>query len=446
MIKSLFLLLRQNSTKFAKFIFYNNFGDEMTLFDNILLQIILVLFPLSIWMIYQIYAKNVERKRKDITFDIALITMLYLMIKLIKNMNYLLYFTFSIPLLLAYIKKREISFLIIGFINVIYFYMNFHTALWLLCMEYIFCYLLYKLLQYRKDDFSNDIKIFICSKTLFVYCYLTMNSFVHYESFLDLFLVFLLLFVYYFISFFTMILLKKTEDIILYSNAVSLLEEEKRLRTSLFKITHEIKNPIAVCKGYLDMFDVNNLEHSKKYIPILKEEVFKVLTLLQDFLSIRKIKIEKETLDIYYLLETIEGSIKPLIKENGIEFYFHVPDEELYIDGDYNRLNQVIINILKNSIEAMKETNIKKLNVHTKLFKDKVNIYIEDSGVGISEENLNKMKEPFFSTKRSGTGLGVYLSREILKEHDGTLNYESKEGIGTKVTITLPIKKDILFS
>ena len=75
----------------------------MTLFDNILLQIILVLFPLSIWMIYQIYAKNVERKRKDITFDIALITMLYLMIKLIKNMNYLLYFTFIIPLLLAYI-------------------------------------------------------------------------------------------------------------------------------------------------------------------------------------------------------------------------------------------------------------------------------------------------------------------------------------------------------
>ena len=146
------------------------------------------------------------------------------------------------------------------------------------------------------------------------------------------------------------------------------------------------------------------------------------------------------------MLETIEGSIKPLIKENGIEFNSNIPDDELYIDGDYNRLNQVIINILKNSIEAMKETNIKKLNVHTKLLKDKVNIYIEDSGVGISEENLNKMKEPFFSTIRSGTGLGVYLSREILKEHDGTLKYESKEGIGTKVTITLPIKKDILFS
>jgi len=418
----------------------------MTLFDNILIQIIVVIFPLSLWMIYQIYTKNLDRKKKDITFDIALITMLYLMIKLSKNYSFILYFEFSIPLILAYVKKREKSFLFISLASLFYFYINFKDAIGLLFLEYIFCYILYKLLQNRKEEYSKDIQIFVFVKSLFVYLYLSINSFFKYDSGFDILGVLLLFAVYYFVVFFTIILLKKSEDMILYSNAISLLEEEKRLRTSLFKITHEIKNPIAVCKGYLDMYDVNNLEHSKKYVPILKDEISKLLNLLQDFLSIRKIKIEKEKLDIYYLLETIENSINPLIKENGIILKTDIPDDELYIDGDYNRLNQVIINILKNSIEAMKEVNIKNLSIHTKKLKDKINIYIEDTGVGISEENLIKMKEPFFSTKRNGTGLGVYLSKEIMVEHQGDLKYESKEGIGTKVTITLPLKKDILFS
>mgnify|MGYP003289034496 CR=1 FL=1 len=416
----------------------------MTLFDNILLQGIIIIFPLSLWMIYQIYTKNIDRKRKEIAFDIALITMLYLMIKLTKNYNYILYFTFSIPLILAYIKRRELTFLLIGLLNFIYFYINLNSNLFLLFIDYILSYILYKLLNDKKR--YNNTQIFIFLKTLFVFLYLSTSLFFKYQSNIDIILLLILSTFYYFVVLFTVMLLKKSEDIILYTNAITLLEEEKTLRTSLFKITHEIKNPIAVCKGYLDMYDVNDLNHSKKYIPILKDEISKVLNLLQDFLSIRKIKIEKETLDIYYLLETIEGSIKPLIKENGIELNSNIPDDELYIDGDYNRLNQVIINVLKNSIEAMREVKNKKLNIYTKLLKDKVNIYIEDTGVGISEENMKKMKEPFFSTKRNGTGLGVFLSKEIITEHQGDLKYQSKEGYGTKVIITLPIKKDILFS
>lgn len=421
-------------------------GDEMTLFDNILLQVIFVIFPLSVCGIYQIYAKNLDRERNDIIFDIALITMMYLMMKLNHNYSYILYFSLSIPLILAYVKKREISYILISIFSANYFYQNFHVELGLLCLEHIFCYILYKLLSSRKENFSNDIHVFVWTKLLFAYCYLSIDSVLTYDSIKGIFSIIILLSVYYFVVFFTVLLLKKSEDVILYANAVSLLEEEKRLQTSLFKITHEIKNPIAVCKGYLDMYDVNNIEHSKKYVPILKNEISKVLTLLQDFLSIRKIKIEKETLDIYYLLETILDSMAPLLKEKEITSEYEIPDDELFLDADYNRLNQVIINLLKNSIEAMKDTTFKKLKISTNIINDYVNIDIEDTGLGISKENLEKMKEPFFSTKASGTGLGVYLSKEIIKEHDGKIHYSSEEGKGTKVTITLPIKKDILFS
>ena len=192
------------------------------------------------------------------------------------------------------------------------------------------------------------------------------------------------------------------------------------------------------------MFDIENKEHPKKYIPILREEISKVLILLQDFLSLNKIHIEKEPMDIYYLLENVVSSVKPLLKEKGVRLNFDNYDEELFIDGDYNRLSQVAINIIKNALESMEDEKI--LTINTKVLKEKIKIEFKDTGKGMSKEELEKISEPFFTTKKNGTGLGVYLSKEIIKSHGGNIEYKSKENVGTTVIITLPIKKDILFS
>ena len=98
---------------------------------------------------------------------------------------------------------------------------------------------------------------------------------------------------FYLISHFVIYLFKTAEDILDLHLKFCEIEHQKDITNSLFQITHEIKNPIAVCKGYLDMFDVNNVEHSKKYIPILKSEIDRLLLLLQDFLSINRINIDK---------------------------------------------------------------------------------------------------------------------------------------------------------
>ena len=81
------------------------------------------------------------------------------------------------------------------------------------------------------------------------------------------------------------------------NTAMKELEKEKVLRTSLFKLTHEIKNPLAVCKGYLDMLDLNNQEKVDKYIPIVKGEIERTLTLMDDYLDYTKVKINKEEVD-----------------------------------------------------------------------------------------------------------------------------------------------------
>ena len=111
-------------------------------------------------------------------------------------------------------------------------------------------------------------------------------------------------------------------------------------------------------------------------------------------------------------------------------------DDELYINGDYGRLTQVLINIIKNSIEAI--SNKGKIIVKTSLEKNNIIIKVIDDGEGISKEKIDKIKEPFYSTKQNGSGLGVSLSQEIIKKHNGKISYDSIKDIGTTVTISIP--------
>jgi signal transduction histidine kinase len=220
------------------------------------------------------------------------------------------------------------------------------------------------------------------------------------------------------------------------------LEQEKQIRTSLFKITHEIKNPIAVCKGYLDMFDVNNIEHSKKYIPILREEIERTLILLQDFLCMTKIKIDKEIIDINMVLEDVTDNFIPILKDKNIIGDFNISENSVYMYGDYNRLTQAFINIIKNSVEAIDSNRGGTIKIYTQLSTESIKITVVDNGMGISKENMKRISEPFFTTKCRGTGLGVSLSFEIITGHGGTIEYDSEEGRGTSVEINLPIIKE----
>ena len=233
---------------------------------------------------------------------------------------------------------------------------------------------------------------------------------------------------------------KKGEGIIKLHMDIKELEKDKQIRTSLFKITHEIKNPIAVCKSYLDMFDINNKSHDK-YITIVKEEIEKILLLLQDFLSMNKIKIQKEILDINMLLEDVVDQFELILKEKNIELKTNISQDEVFVEGDYNRLNQVLINMIKNSVEALDNQNKPLININYEIIDNNFKIIIKDNGSGISEEDLKRIKEPFYTTKKNGTGLGVSLSQEIIEAHNGKLEYISQYGVGTKTIVTLPLYK-----
>jgi two-component system sporulation sensor kinase B len=218
---------------------------------------------------------------------------------------------------------------------------------------------------------------------------------------------------------------------------VNNMERDNKLRDSLFKLTHEIKNPIAVCKGYLDMLNLENRDKSEKYIRIVKSEIDRSLNIMNDFMEYSKIKVSKEIFDMTLLLDEIYDSFKLLVDNKRIKFIYDNTYEDIYIWGDFNRLKQVFVNIIKNSIESMENGGIIKMVV--KVNSNQVFISISDNGIGMTLEELSNIKEMFYSTKKNGTGLGVALSNEIVLAHNGELNYSSVLNEGTVCTVSLPM-------
>ena len=395
----------------------------MNIFEIIILDSIYILFPILSFILYMFFRKTKSLEKNNLFLDCALFSSLYFLIKYgINNYYGIPIIFFDILLIIAYISNRKLGIVLLSIIYVVYYHYIFNISIIILVIEYILYFTVYLLIKSR----NKFINIYFVLKSLFyLFNYFNIINIIDY---LIMMIIFYLL----------------TKLIInLYSDAVSMcsiyksieeIEKEKNIKNSLFKITHEIKNPIAVVKGYLDMIDLSDCNKSKKYIKIMKDEVNRILILLQDFLSINKIKIEKEEMDLSLLLEDLVNNFKVILKNKNIILNYDEIDE-LYISADYNRLKQVLVNILKNSYESIIDNGEIKISV--KKNKTNIKIVILDNGKGMTKEELKKIKEAFFTTKENGTGLGIYLSNEIIKKHGGKLTYESNN-LGTKVIVSLP--------
>lgn len=409
----------------------------MTIYENILLDSIYIISPILMYLFFVAYNKNVNRDESSLILEICLITSCYFIIKFGHNMVYIKpVLLINIPLLIAYYNKKYTSILIISYYIIYYQHNSLGLNILLLFMEYINYMLCYYIISKKNIKNANIV---------FAYIFAIINILVFISDFyntMSIKMIIIQIISFILILLLVKIILEKARKTIKYHMTIKELNQEKQIRNSLFKITHEIKNPLAVCKGYLDMFDVNNIEHSKKYVPILKDEIDKTLILLKDFLDFTKIKVELELLDINYLLEDVISNLYLLIKDKKIELMNNILDEEIYIDGDYDRLCQVMINLIKNSIEALENIEKPKITISSSIKNEYIEIMVSDNGIGIESDNLKRISEPFFTTKKQGTGLGVSMSFEIIKAHNGTIKYYSGNKLGTKVVINLPLNQE----
>ncbi len=399
----------------------------MSNFEQYFVSFTWILLSIIVYLIYEVYTENIDKNKNDLVLSFCLFSSLYFMFRFsLFNNIYIFSIVFDFIIILFYIKKNKVNAIAMSiFVIFLCYLLNFNSYIFI--FKYIICFIIFYFCGNGKVFFALSI---ISNLLCFFVSTVNLDTLI-YSSFYYLF--------YYFLYYFIIIILVKAEKIIEINISYKELMKENQLRDSLFKISHEIKNPIAVCKGYLDMFDSNNIDHFKKYIPIIKSEIEKTLNLLQDFSACKKVKLECDIIDISLLLDEIIENYRLLFDSKNIKFSAEISDDEIFIYGDYNRLNQVLLNIIKNSIEAIDYKKQSYIRIHTEVFDNKVKIYVEDNGVGMNSEVMSKMSEPFYTTKADGTGLGVLLSNEIISAHNGSIDYLSEEGIGTCAIITLPL-------
>lgn len=412
----------------------------MYLFESLFIVAVIILFPMFCYSLFASDVNNVNKRTNNVIFDLALFSSLYFMFK--GNSDYLgiKVMFLTVPLLIAYLKNKNGTAIIFSIcIGLHYIYplqINPAYVIAEFSLYFIFMYFLKR----NKESDTTIISVFSLIKITFMIVELDMLTPHSYDIIKE---VLTLPFVFYFMTYLIWYSIKLTEKTMSLHMTMKELEKQKQLQDSLFKITHEIKNPIAVCKGYLDMIDTDNQNQVKRYVPIIKQEIERMLTLLDDFMMLTKINIKVNKMDVSVLLQDICDTVSLISKSDRVEFNSSIMDESLYIDGDYDRLKQVFINLIKNAFEAIPKSVKGYVNLEAKYEKRNLIIEIADNGSGMSKEDLSKIGEAFYTTKKTGTGLGVKFSKEIIDAHHGAIKYKSKLDEGTVVTVKIPIKKSL---
>ena len=224
------------------------------------------------------------------------------------------------------------------------------------------------------------------------------------------------------------------EDFILVSKYQQL---EKTYNAYLFKFIHEIKNHLSICKGYLEMYKSKNSKNKKDYLEHVTKSINESLDIMEDYLLYGRYNVQFDYLDANLLLNDVYNDFKSLYDGKNVDIDFNYNEDEIFIKGDYNKLKQVLVNIIKNGIEAKKDKKRAQIRLSIDKTNSNVIIEIKDNGIGI--KNLDKLGNEFYTTKNYGTGLGVSFSKHIIDLHNGDIKYISNKD-GTTVKISLPIQ------
>lgn len=406
-------------------------GDCMSFFDILLLDIIFILFPIICILIIKSNVDEANNIKKDFLIDIANFSSIFLLIKYGDPCPYSVLLV-NIPFFISVVYNRKIATVIIACILFVFNSLNGLNAIFVFS-EYIIYIVLFLLLYNKRISYNVILNFFIFIKGLF----LTILEFyiMHDKNVFSLAKIFISLVIFYIITVLIVNIINIIEKSVSLNITLKELEKEKELKESLFKITHEVKNPIAVCKGYLSMMDYTNIRTVKKYNKIIYEELNRTLDIMDNFSEYTKINVKLDLMDLDSLIYEVVDSFKILSGSKNIDINYDY-DDEIYIKGDYARLKQVFVNLIKNSIEAIEKDG--KIIISIGFSKKHVIVKIKDNGPGIGAEELSKIDELFYSSKEKGCGIGVSLSKEIVKLHNGTMKYSSIVGEYTEVILKFP--------
>ena len=233
--------------------------------------------------------------------------------------------------------------------------------------------------------------------------------------------------------------------------AEEILKREQIKNDFISSISHELRTPLTSIKGWAITLKSEEFRDDELLIDglnIIETESDRLAQMVEDLLDFSRfisgrITLEKEAFNLRDTLNMIATQYSPRAKSNNIKFILNISDEIQTILADENRIKQVLINLLDNSLKFTPEGG----EVFLSAYKEDKNIIlsVKDNGIGIPEEDLPNVKEKFYrgKNKNANSGIGLSICDEIMKLHDGELEIESKVNEGTIVRAILPIKEEV---
>lgn len=230
-----------------------------------------------------------------------------------------------------------------------------------------------------------------------------------------------------------------------------LLKKEDIKNDFISSVSHELRTPLTSIKGWAVTLRLDNEDGSElleEGLNIIERESDRLTDMVEELLDFSryvsgKITMNKAFFNMNNLLKRTVVEFMPRAEKYGVRIIADISDSVGILLLDENRIKQVLINILENAIKFSKEGGIVKLESE---YKDRIlEISVKDDGIGISEEDLPRIKEKFYKGKnvRSHSGIGLSISDEIIKLHSGEMNISSKEGQGTIVSIKIPCEEEV---
>ena len=205
-------------------------------------------------------------------------------------------------------------------------------------------------------------------------------------------------------------------------------------------VAHELRNPLSSIKGLATLLKTRLIKDgsSAETADVMISEVERLDRSIGELLDYARPKIlEKKDVDIIGIIRKAILLIESDARETGVTVLENYRMKACTVQGEEDRLTQVFLNLFLNSIQAMPDGGMLEIDVNK--IDGKVVIKITDSGIGIEKELLEKIFDPYFTTKTQGTGLGLSLTAKIIEDHDGRIAFKSEKGHGTEAEVSLPV-------
>jgi len=205
---------------------------------------------------------------------------------------------------------------------------------------------------------------------------------------------------------------------------------------------HEIRNPLTGVKGLLQLLSEKYTDtEDRYYFDVIDSELNRINEIVSEFLILGKPTAQiNSNINITETLHELKTLIISEGNSHNVECIWNIPFEAVIVRCVKDQLKQVILNITKNAFESMESSGFLKVNLC--ILEDFCKLEIIDTGKGISKENLDKIFRPFFTSKETGTGLGLVICQRIINSFGGKIHINSTEAVGTTVEIILPTVKN----